>query len=224
MKYYIPILEQAKSFNSQTELKEKFGGIPFGLPTEKYPFCKKCGNPMSMLVQFVHHSERLDLAKDGRVLFIFQCNYKGICSVWDADSGANSCFIIEPEDLTERTEKMPDGDSQLEKEFWILGWQEFDDGVAGKDVPAFFDETKYNEFEEDEFEEMIENVTDTSRLGGVPYWVQYPEVPSGDWKFVGQLDDITGFNFGDAGIGYIFIENVKDDSELPKGKFLWQCH
>jgi uncharacterized protein YwqG len=224
MKYYVPILEQAKIYNSQTGLKEKFGGIPFGLSNDKYPFCKQCGNPMGMLVQFVHNSERLNLGREGRILFVFQCNYNGFCETWDADSGANACFIIEPEDLTGQTEKLPDGNVQLEKEFWVVGWQEFDDGVGEKDIPAFFDETKYYEYEEDEFEELIKNVTDNSRLGGVPYWVQYPEVPTGDWSFVGQLDDNTGFNFGDAGTGYIFIENLKDGSQLPKGKFLWQCH
>jgi uncharacterized protein YwqG len=180
---------------------------------------------MGLLAQFVHNAERLDLGRDGRVLFVFQCSgVNGSCPVWDANSGANSCFIIEPENLTNRVEKLPDGDIRPEKEFWIKDWQEFDDGISEKDVSAFFDETKYYEYEEDEFEELVKNVTDNSRLGGVPCWVQYPEVPDGDWKFAGQLDDNTGFNFGDAGIGYIFIEDQMDSSQLPKGKFLWQCH
>ena len=224
MKYYVPKLEPARTYNAQTELKEKFGGVPFGVPTELYPFCKKCNNPMSLLVQFVHDSERLNLGREGRALMIFQCGNNGICAVWDDDSGANACFVVEPETLTQRVEKLPDGKIELEKEYWVTGWEEFDDNVSAEDSAAFFDENKYSDFDEDEFEQLIENVSDNTRLGGVPYWVQYPEIPAGNWKFVGQLDDLTGFNFGDAGIGYIFIEEIENDVQLPKGKFFWQCH
>src|SRR4051812_21734030 len=109
MKYYVPKLEESKTYNFQTDLKEKLGGVPFGFITEKYPVCNECHNPMTLLVQFVHNSERLNLGREGRVLLVFQCGENGSCAVWDADSGANNCFIVEPEDLTGQVEKLPDG-------------------------------------------------------------------------------------------------------------------
>lgn len=226
MKYFVPNLELAKESKSQAAFQEKLGGLPFGLPVEMYPICKGCGNPMVLLAQFIHHKERLDLGKDGRILFVFQCNYQSLrtsCSVWESESGANSCFILEKEDLTSKFEKVPEGEVNLEKEFLISEWAKYDDGISFEDSLAFFDEDKYYEFDEDIFEQIIEKITENTRLGGVPYWVQYPEVPVGSWKFIGQLDDLTGFNFGDAGIGYIFIEKVENSEQLPKGKFLWQC-
>lgn len=119
MKYFVPNLESAKTFNSQNAFQEKLGGLPFGLPTELYPICKGCGNPMSLLAQFIHNEERLNLGKEGRILFVFQCNDEGSCFVWDADSGANSCFIMEGKNLSSQVEKMPEGNVKLEKEYWI---------------------------------------------------------------------------------------------------------
>lgn len=226
MKYFVPKLEEAGEFNSQIELKEKFGGLPFGLPTENYPVCKECGNPLALLAQLFHQSKRLDLGKDGRVLFIFQCNNMknySLCSTWDQNSGANACFIVEPEDLTAQTENIPDGEFQAEKEFWIKDWVIRDDGLPEEILEVFFDEQKYYELDEEEFEEIYENLEERTKFGSVPTWIQSPETPKGDWKFVGQLDDLTGFNFGDAGIGYIFIEKTEGLAQLPEGKFFWQC-
>lgn len=226
MKYFVPKLEEAGEFNSQVESKEKLGGLPFGLPTENYPVCKECGNPMSLLVQLFHHYERLNLGKNGRVLFIFQCNNLkkfSLCSTWDDDSGANACFIVEPEDLTSQTEKLPEGDFRSEKEFWIADWETCDDGLLEEVSEIFLDEQKYHEVEDDGLEEFYKNLKEETKFGSVPFWIQSPEIPKGEWHFVGQLDDLTGFSFGDAGIGYIFIEKTEGSAHLPDGKFFWQC-
>lgn len=55
-------------------------------------------------------------------------------------------------------------------------------------------------------------------LGGRPHWLQGDETPGAGWRFVGQLTDDLGYNFGDAGIAYLFIS--PDGGE---GRFLWQC-
>ncbi|MEZ5427698.1 MAG: DUF1963 domain-containing protein [Pyrinomonadaceae bacterium] len=225
MRYFVPKLVEAEELNSQNRFREKFGGSPFGLPTEKHPLCGQCGKPMSLLVQLIHDEERLDLGRTGRVLFIFQCSNQRLlscCAVWEYDSGANSCFIVESGELTSRFEKLPEGRILTEKEFWVAGWETRDDGLSEPEASVFFDEEKYYASDE-ELEEIMESLENITKLGSVPTWVQYMEIPEGDWRFVGQLDDSTGFNFGDAGIGYIFVENVGDTSRPPKGKFFWQC-
>jgi uncharacterized protein YwqG len=224
MKYYVPKLKRAQTDDSQTEPKEKFGGLPFGLPAERYPICAQCANPLALLVQFVHDPERLDLGREGRGLFVFQCNNGGTCQTWDDESGANACLVIEPEDLTSRTEKVPDGKFEPEKAFRITNWQEHDDEIAPEISRAFYSEREYYNLDDDVFDELYKKITAVTRLGGTPFWIQYPEIPKGGWKLVGQLDDHTGFNFGDAGMGYIFIEEREDPAQLPKGRFLWQCH
>jgi hypothetical protein len=98
-------------------------------------------------------------------------------------------------------------------------------------------------------EEVIDRATWSTRLGGVPCWIQSPdEAPKDSWRFIGQLDSTYSFlfaptirvdgitedaehyegrshyclgpNFGDGGIAYLFIRNV---AATPEGWFFWQC-
>ncbi|WP_346540003.1 hypothetical protein [Micromonospora sp. DPT] len=55
-------------------------------------------------------------------------------------------------------------------------------------------------------------------LGGEPVWLQGDETPGPGWQLIGQLTDRLGHNFGDAGIGYIFVS-----ADGAEGRFLWQC-
>ena len=61
-----------------------------------------------------------------------------------------------------------------------------------------------------------------------PIWLEpYPdslieeiadEAPGPDWELVAQIDDRLGYDFGDAGIGYVFVS-----PDRREGRFLWQC-
>ncbi len=55
-------------------------------------------------------------------------------------------------------------------------------------------------------------------LGDEPVWLQFDETPGPGWRLVGQLTDRLGHNFGDAGVGYIFVS-----PDGVEGRFLWQC-
>jgi hypothetical protein len=233
MKYFVPTLQQVSDFNSQTGFQEKLGGLPFGLPIKMYPICQECGNPMSFIAQFIHHKERLDLGKEKRILYIFVCNYEdvdySVCQSWDADLGANACIIIESETLT-KSETEIDSDVSLEKEFIITDWQEYNDEITNQEREFFLNKNIISsEFMDGAYQdltkldELTERTNDCTKLGSVPYWIQFPETPRGNYKFVGQLDSNNGFEFGDLGIGYIFVEKVENEEQLPKGKFLWQC-
>jgi hypothetical protein len=226
MNYFVPTLQQVSNFSLQTTFQEKLGGLPFGLPIEMYPICKECSNPMSFVAQFAHNKERLDLGKEKRILYIFVCNYEdvdySVCQSWDAGLGANACIIIEPETFTNKEIKI-NVNVQLINEFIVTDWQEFDDEISEKENHYFLDTQKHNEIEFTQFVKLLDKTVDNTRLGSVPYWIQYPEIPDGNYKFIGQLDSKNGFEFGDIGIGYIFVENVKSNEELPKAKFLWQC-
>ncbi len=94
-----------------------------------------------------------------------------------------------------------------------------DDGILESEAAYFLDLDVYENLGDEIAEDVFEKVNDITRFGSVPSWIQYPEIPKGEWKFVGQLNDSTGFNFGDAGIGYIFIEKVKNIEQFPKGSF-----
>src|SRR4051812_31638522 len=64
---------------------ERLGGVPWGLPARLWPRCSQCGKSLSLLAQFDHHSERLDLGRPGRRLFVFHCAHKpGSCGTGEA--------------------------------------------------------------------------------------------------------------------------------------------
>jgi hypothetical protein len=250
MRCFLPDIHLAAELPEQAKLEEKLGGLPWGLPEERWPTCSDCGKHQSLLAQFVHDPARLDLGREGRVLFVFQCNHSpGMCENWTGGSGANACFVLEPEELIESLSPQPDDAPPTDLEVRIVGWREMDDSVSELEAAAFFNSDDHNALPEELFEKM----PNIAHLGGVPTWVQGPEdAPKDGWHFVGQLDSLYSFftppnvevpgilpnpqkylgrshigqgpDFGDAGMGYIFLRPDEDDEEaVPNGWFFWQA-
>ncbi|MEL0623595.1 hypothetical protein V6238_10890 [Marinomonas arenicola] len=246
MKYFVPNIRVNEDLDQQDSYQDKFGGLPWGLEGSRWPSCSECKKPQSFLAQFQHDSKRLNLGKDGRVVYIFQCNHDpGMCSTWEGGSGANACFILESENLVDGLCKSPGENTLIENEVRVVDWLECDDGICDSNNQAFFDEELYYDLPDD----IVESVTSGTKLGGVPEWIQSPsEAPSGDWEFIGQLDSTHSFinpprnnvgwvsedeerwegrthygegpNYGGGGIAYLFI---KKTDALPEGWFFWQC-
>lgn len=246
LRYFVPVLKLPNEMPPQSRPEDKLGGLPWGLTADQWPKCRDCGKSQSLLAQFVHDSRRLDLGRAGRVLSIFQCNHDpGMCATWQHGSGANACFVLEPEDLTSRISAPPDDDPLVEREARIAEWLERDDGIAEAIAPMFFSLARFTELPESE----ERKATWSTRLGSVPRWIQSPdEAPEGAWIFIGQLDSTYSFvhpplssapgvvadpekwegrshysegpNFGDGGIAYLFLRRTEG---LPEARFFWQC-
>ena len=245
MKYFVPDIRVAAELPPQTTIEDKLGGLPWGLTSADWPKCANCGGSLSLLSQFIHDPGRLDLGREGRTLLVFQCNHApGECSVWEGGSGANAIFIIEPEAIIEGFTDLPNDSPTIEHEVRVVSWLERDDGVPNGLNAAFFDDDRYLSLPET----TREMVTSTTRLGGVPHWMQFPsEAPNG-WNFIGQLDSSYSFltapmktapwisidaerwegrshvgqgpNFGDGGIAYMFLRPAQG---VPDAWFFWQC-
>lgn len=230
----------------QLAYEDKLGGLPFGLPSARWPMCRDCGRPQSLLAQFAHHPDRLDLGRAGRVLHVFQCNHDpGMCSTWEGGAGANACVITEAEESTGALTSAPSSDTSIEREARIVEWLEMDDGLSDAEAARFSNADSYFELPR----LTTESVSMSTRLGGVPHWIQSPdEAPGSTWKFVGQLDSTYSFlkppraavngiyadpaawedrthycegpNFGDGGIAYLFIQR---DANTASGWIFWQC-
>ncbi|RFP62797.1 MAG: hypothetical protein BJG00_002750 [Limnothrix sp. CACIAM 69d] len=242
MKYFVPNLKLSADLPPQNQLEDKLGGLPWGLPPDQYPICSHCGKSQSLLAQLIHHPERLDLGRSGRVLLVFQCNHDpGTCPTWEGGSGANACLILDPEVLSDRLVPMPADSPPLELEARITTWIPKKDAVTKNQKPVFFDDDQYWDLPD----AATDSVGFVTKLGSVPAWLQSPsEAPGEGWVFVGQLSasyqflerptspiDIfwdesentwicEGPNFGDGGIGYIFLRFGADQ---PEGWFFWQC-
>ena len=238
MQNFIPVLQLAEESSPQVAPRDKLGGLPWGLRPEMWPLCRECGKSQSLLAQFVHDAVRLDLGRPGRMLNVFQCNHDpGMCSTWEGGSGANACFVVEPEDLIAGLTAQPADSPSIELEAYISDWERRDDDISPEELP--------------DAPPMLpkHQPTTSTRLGGIPFWIQNPdEAPKGGWRFLGQLDSTYSFirapamahpevrpdsenwegrshyaqgpNFGDGGIAYLFLRH---EEPLSQGWFFWQC-
>ncbi|MCI0685401.1 MAG: hypothetical protein L0Y71_25150 [Gemmataceae bacterium] len=233
MKYFEPELTPDDDLPAQSSLQDQFGGLPWGLPPERWPLCASCGGPQSLLAQLRHHRERLDLGNEGRVLFVFACNDDSSrCPTRDRNSGASCCLVAEQGELAQGCTLPPLAQAfpqrrldrwlgeQVHPAWRVVRWYEREDGIPesypgsfglNPDVPDGYDEKEY--------EGYWSEVSQQTRLGGVPFWIQRPEPPP-ESRFVGQIDSNCCQAFGDNGIGYIFLSGP---ASAPRGWFLWQC-
>ncbi len=241
MRYFVPDIRAAQE---TTSCSERLGGIPWGLPKDKWPQCKQCGGSQSLLAQYQHHADRLDLGREGRTLFVFQCgNDPGMCDDWKAFSGGNACFVIEPEELREGETPLPPDLPPLEDAVRIVHWIEHDDDLPPSLNAQFQRDATHLALDED----IHARVTWGTRLGGFPKWIQSAEEAPRDFDFVGQLDSTYSFysppnepsdwiqadsgrfegrthvapgpNFG-GGLGYLLLK--RSGAGLPAGCFFWQ--
>jgi hypothetical protein len=177
------------------------------------------------LQQPLHLSSRYSMA------YIFMCpgrfDEKGwlTCKTWDPFSGANKVIIQELSGHTElisRPSEFPDYSVTLEHV-----------------IKPLIDTSDYALPDE-----LIEEVHGSTKLGGVPMWLQDNETPQcptchGPMMFAAQFDaaldgslpadpakwDAEAYKFlhfgGDDGIGYLFL--CRDECGPDIGFFLWQC-
>jgi hypothetical protein len=156
VQYFVPDIRLTAELPPQFNLEEKLGGIPWGLPPDRWPACADCGKPQTLLAQFVHHPMRLDLNREGRCLFVFHCTQNpGMCDSWRGGGGANACFVIEPEDLLSALTPPPAKAATPEREARIVQWQEREDGVTAEQGAFFFDDERRLDLDEAVREELF---------------------------------------------------------------------
>lgn len=143
----------------QRRLEDKFGGLPWGLPRERWPKCRHCNAPQSFLAQLRHHSRRLNLGRKDRVLLAFQCDTAETCPNYEADSGANAVLFMDAHELQDRPTPPPHPEMAVYTEARVLEWKE---------------------------RSRLSN-TETTLTGGEPHWFQMEEDPPPPWRFALQM-------------------------------------
>lgn len=246
MRYFKPELRLSTELPPQSSPEDKLGGVPWGLAPGAWPVCQECGRPLSLMAQFVHHPVRLDLGREGRLLSVFQCSHpEGTgCYTGLHGSGANACFVTEPEDLVAGLTPLPPGQPDIQREARIVAWHERDDGIDEEQADLFLSDDGLRSLPGS----LRDHVPADTRLGGVPYWIQGldEELLPDRWRFAGQLTDYyeftqapavatDGFSLQDGdegptyvcngpnygtGIAYLFLQ---DTAGVPEGWFSWQC-
>ena len=177
MHYWIPELVLGVLHpEPQMSEAEKFGGLPWGLPQDKWP--RDEHGSYVFFAQLRHHPERANLGKEGRVAYLF------FGGTFDHDA----VVFADCDEISSGRTPAPNPKAPMLTEAWITRWEEGDDGLPESMLPYFMSEEKYYS-EEFKGTPMGENVPAGTYLGSVPDWVQSPyDAPSvPPYKFIGQF-------------------------------------
>jgi hypothetical protein len=207
----------------------KIGGTPVFFNKIELPKCAFCGREMDFIGQF-SLSVPLKLSTEYDIAYVFMCpgefDEEGSlkCETWDHQSGANTVIFQHERDIffsENHQQNIPD---------YILDFERTNEPLID------FSDYDINE-------DVRDRVVMTTKIGGVPAWLQDNETPccltcGKQMKFIAQISseldgpldeepskwaeqDKKFLNFGGDGMGYIFI--CEDGTDHTQGAFLWQC-
>jgi hypothetical protein len=195
MKFFLPQLQIATLQPPQSRFRSKFGGLPWGLPVEKWSRCQQCHARMSLLAQLSHDPPALDLGDPEYVLHLFQCQN---CFGYDAGEG-NDAEMVRASELGRGLTPLPQGENlsgilatnldQMVGELWIEGWTEQDDGFDPALAKELFDQDRWIQLPESDRHRMFESRWRT-KMGGIPYWTGNGPLqrPRAGYEFLFQMD------------------------------------
>lgn len=183
----------AETEPAPSRLVDQFGGVPWGLPTERWPRCAMCGRAQALIAQLAHAEGRLDLGADGRALYVFHCTECDDFSEWTQPQEVRSAFVIAAGQMGKAPSVPPGEACPPYLCVRVAAWHAGDDGIGTDEAPAFSNA--------DSFERLQlwndERTVDKTRLGGVPKWFScgLDDVPTAPWRFALQIDppfEMTG--------------------------------
>ena len=159
------------------------------------------------------------------VAFLFMST-GDVDQTWLPDGGENALIILPAAELTN---SLAVGDAprlyRMVKKWWrkdlVPESCSFTGTLTFSEDPVFTAENMLWRLPDSEAKAYRE-ILAGNKLGGAPGFLQGDELPFPEpWHLLLQLDSTRApywINFGDAGIGYAFI-----NANGTKGKFLWQC-
>lgn len=118
---YKPVFQLGIFYEKRSGRESKLGGLPFGLPLDRWPSCEVCGRSQNYIGQF-RSSDQTDLGRPGRMLFLFQCSDGPMCGSWDHRSGANAAVLLDDMQMT-NSFTAPPTSVEVEPEGIIVGWE-----------------------------------------------------------------------------------------------------
>lgn len=193
---------------TQWKAESRVGGLPVGFPSAQWPRCRRCGAPMTLLVQLIHTPPMIDLCADGRTLYVFQCadlDRQGCRAFGDGDGGS-ACFVLGIGERGDEATEPPPSQTTHAPGWRLTEWRREED---------------LNE-DPDDLEDGEENPPSSlTKAGGAPFWIQQDATPPGPWRFVFQLETagLDGWmGIAGAGIASIFL---RSDGVLD-ARVVWQ--
>jgi uncharacterized protein YwqG len=208
------------------EAVTKFGGQPVWIEKPEWPLSKETGKPMEFICQ-IKLSDNLFPDSKAQMAYLFMTNDdEYVDGTWECDGGENA-IILQPGIPQVPVAELVKGPT-IKKYIEAQGSDllqpkevEFSAQLEVKNEPDYAPQEIRRKWDSDQFQEYAQSL-DGNKIAGTPIFLQGDEFPQGDtYNLLIQLDStqVPFFvNFGDAGIGYGFIN--KDGTVA---KFLWQC-
>jgi uncharacterized protein YwqG len=191
----------------------RFGGEPFGLPKLLWPVSKSLGEPMQFICQIPFGPDLFPGATES-VAFLFMSSGDGAVIILPRGKLANSVTVGDAPRLYRMVKKWLRKD--LVPESCV-----YDCGLTFSEDPAFISQSQLSKLPDSEAKRYRDSLGG-NKLGGTPGFLQNDELPFPEpWHLLLQLDSTRvpfWINFGDAGIGYAFI-----NGNGTEARFLWQC-
>lgn len=200
MKFYIPKFKIATLEEPQSCFRSKFGGLPWGLPLDRWSRCQNCGRLMSLLAQLSHDPPAFDLGGADHVLHLFQCQECFGCTTGDGNYAIMVPFAELGNDLTQipvdedSAGIISQGIGTMVGELWIDGWSEMDDGLGESLADDMFDPDNRLDWPDSMFDIIYTGAWRT-KFGGLVYPTANgpQERPWPGYKFLFQLDEWVEF-------------------------------
>jgi uncharacterized protein YwqG len=203
----------------------RFGGEPYGLPAALWPVSKQTKEPMQFICQIPLQADLFPGVAES-VAYLFMTSGGSGEETWAPDGGENALVLVPRHRLTK---SLTVGDAprlcRMVKRWWSKKLVPkvccFSGKLTPGEDPAFTPEARLMDMPEGQARTYRDSLSG-NKLGGTPGFLQGDELPvPGPWHLLLQLDSAQvpfWVNFGDAGIGYAFINGAG-----TQGKFLWQC-
>lgn len=203
----------------------RFGGEPYGLPASLWPASRSTNEPMQFICQIPIDSGLFPDVGEATAYLFMTASENGQ-ETWAPDAGENAVVIVPRGELIQ---SLTVGDAprlcSMVKKWWkktlVPETCTFSGKLTITEDPTFIPESTLIKMPEEQAKAYRESLRG-NKLGGTPGFLQGDELPIPEpWHLLLQLDSAQipfWINFGDAGIGYAFINRVG-----TQGKFLWQC-
>lgn len=171
MDFYRPTFTPAALQPPQDRLRSKLGGAPWGFPEAGWPRCPACSYPTSFVAQLVHQPPMIDLGQDHGVLHLFFCANL-LCLAY-GDPSSCLAIVLDGDQLGSGETRQPpddDGDTIVNDELWLSGWEAHGDAVRPEQVAAFFDDRAHMALPDEIAHPFKFHSRWNTKTNGVPYW------------------------------------------------------